>query len=48
MVCKQVMIPGALYKRMRKDGVRGEGEKHPETEEYTEIIQFSLKSSMAF
>lgn len=48
MVCKQVMIPGALYKRMRKDGGREEGEKHPETKEYTEIIQFSLKSSMAF
>lgn len=48
VVCKQVMIPGALYKRMRKDGGREEGEKHPETKEYTEIIQFSLKSSMAF
>lgn len=26
-VCKQVMILGALYKRMRWDGVRGEGQK---------------------
>lgn len=44
MVCKQVMISGASYKRMRKDGMRGEGEEHPETTEYTETIEFSLKS----
>lgn len=44
VVCKQVMISGASYKRMRKDGMRGEGEEHPETTEYTETIEFSLKS----